>query len=137
MKPGTESWSMALVALLVGGCGAAYHARQTEATPSAERLTVAAAQRRIAVGMSGAEVIEVLGAPNVISTDDQGREVWVWDKISTEQVRSEGGGFWTLGLVGGGGGAGASSTSQRTLTIIVKFDERGKVRDLAYRASSF
>jgi hypothetical protein len=46
---------------------------------------------------------------------------------------------------GGGGGAlgqagydtGAKSTSQRTLTVIIKFDEAGKVRDFDYHATRF
>jgi hypothetical protein len=33
--------------------------------------------------------------------------------------------------------AGASSSTQRTLTIVIKFDEGNKVRDFAYRQSSF
>ena len=49
------------------------------------------------------------------------------------------------GDAAGGGGispsfsksAGASSTTQRTLTIIIKFDEENKVRDFAYRQSTF
>jgi hypothetical protein len=36
-----------------------------------------------------------------------------------------------------GGGAAAAERSQRTLTIIVKFDKQGKVRDLAYHTSKF
>ena len=31
----------------------------------------------------------------------------------------------------------ARSTSQRTLTIIIKFDDKNRVRDFAYRSSSF
>jgi hypothetical protein len=45
-----------------------------------------------------------------------------------------------IGAVGGGGfnsAAGASSTSQRTLTVIIKFDGNHKVRDYAYHSSSF
>ena len=33
--------------------------------------------------------------------------------------------------------AAAAERSQRTLTIIVKFDKQGKVRDLAYHTSKF
>jgi hypothetical protein len=33
--------------------------------------------------------------------------------------------------------AGASSSSQRTLTVIIKFTEDHRVRDFAYRQSSF
>ena len=35
------------------------------------------------------------------------------------------------------GGAAAAERSQSTLTIIVKFDKAGKVRDLAYHTSKF
>jgi len=110
-------------------------------------------QREIRVGMTNAEVVEVLGSPNMVTTDSKRRENWVYDKISTETVYSTssggvsalvlGGALVGPGLVGGAGGpsysrsAGASSTSQRTLTIIVKFDDRNVVRDFAYRSSSF
>ena len=49
-----------------------------------------------------------------------------------------GGGAAGAGVGGSyGSSAGARSTSQRTLTVIVKFDERNLVRDFAYRSSSF
>jgi hypothetical protein len=43
------------------------------------------------------------------------------------------------GGLGGGtnSSTGASSTSQRTLTVVIKFDKDGKVRDFAYHSSSF
>ena len=98
-----------------------------------ENITVAKAQREIRIGMSSAEVIEVLGAPNMVTTDDKRRETWVYDKISSN-ISSSQTGVWLLIV-------GANSTertqSQRTLTIIVKFDENGKVRDFAYRSSAF
>ena len=93
------------------------------------------------------------GPPNIVSSDEKRREVWVYDKISTEKVFSRSsGGVSTLVLVGGligsalvGGAAapyysssaGASSTTQRTLTVIIKFDENKKVRDFAYHTSRF
>ena len=118
-----------------------------------DRLTVGTVQREIRNGMSTAEVVEVLGSPNMVTTDEKRRESWVYDKVATEKVYSTSSGG--LGLIFGGGGAtggagllgglgggfssgsGAASTTQRTLTIIVKFDEAGKVRDYAYRSSSF
>ena len=33
--------------------------------------------------------------------------------------------------------AGATSTSQRTLTVVIKFDDGGLVRDFSYYASQF
>lgn len=132
---------------------ASQHAQQVQDANTGDRLTVGVVQREIREGMSGAEVASVLGSPNIVSTDEQRREVWIYDKIATDRVYStdEGGvsalvlagGITGGALVGGGGGgsygrsAGASSTSQRTLTVIIKFDEGGRVRDFAYHASRF
>ena len=96
-------------------------------------MTVGTVQREIRIGMSGTQVIEALGSPNVVTTDEQRREVWIYDKIATDISSSEG--YWTLLLVGQS--AGSASKSQRTLTIIIKFDEDKKVRDFAYHTSRF
>jgi outer membrane protein assembly factor BamE (lipoprotein component of BamABCDE complex) len=115
------------------GCGAGYHARSTQAAHDGDRLSVGTVQREIRRGMSGGEVAEVLGSPNIVSTDEEGREVWIYDKISSEVTYSATSG--TLILFSGS--TGASSRSQRTLTIIIKYDADGRVRDVAYHSSRF
>ncbi len=99
--------------------------------------------------MTGAEVAQILGSPNIVTTDEERREVWIYDKIATDQAYStSSGGIAALilawgGSVAGGGGAGgsasagAASVSQRTLTVIIKFDKAAKVRDFAYHTSRF
>ena len=125
--------------ILVSGCrSASYHANQTQnAADGTDRLTVGKVQQQIRVGMSSADVVAALGSPNIVTTDDQRRESWVYDKIATtaSYSRSEGGVFLLLGGVNGG--SGATTTTQRTLTIIIKFDENKVVRDFAYHASAF
>lgn len=98
-----------------------------------EKLTVAKAQREIKIGMSSADVVEVLGSPNMVTTDDKRRETWVYDRVSSN-VTSSGAGVW---LVFAGAEKSSRSSGQRMLTIIVKFDENSKVRDFAYRTSTF
>jgi len=122
---------------ILAGCSAAQHAASTQEGLQGTRLTVGTVQKEIRKGMSGAEVAEALGSPNIVSTDEQGREVWIYDKISTDRVQSESSGYGTLILFGYRGSAGASSTSQQTLTIIIKFDNDKKVRDFAYHATRF
>ena len=103
--------------------------------------------------MSGAEVAQVLGSPNVVTTDELRREVWIYDKISTQSAFSNSSGsassvvggipFISGGFVAGAGRAttsgssGAQDTSQRTLTVVIKFDDAGFVRDYAYHTSRF
>lgn len=100
-------------------------------------MTVGVAQRSIKVGMSGAEVAQAMGSPNIVSTDEQGCEVWIYDRISSTVQSSNAGGYFTLIFAGVSGSSSASKSSQSTLTVIVKFDKQGKVRDLAYHSSKF
>ncbi len=137
------------VSVFLSGCQSAAMHKASVQDNSTDRVTVGTVQKEIRVGMSGAEVAQVLGSPNIVSTDDQRREVWIYDKISTERAySSSSGGINSLVLgfgssAAGGAGlgmnssAGASSTSQRTLTVIIKFNKEGRVRDFAYHTSRF
>jgi outer membrane protein assembly factor BamE (lipoprotein component of BamABCDE complex) len=139
----------AALTLSIQGCKSVGEHRADIRDDSADKITVGTVQQKIKNGMSSADVILALGSPNIISTDAENREVWVYDKISTENAYSGSrGGLGGLGGIGGSRGGlggfgsygestGATSTSQRTLTIVIKFDENKKVRDLSYRTSSF
>lgn len=138
-----------VLATAVGSFGCMTAAQHRADVDSDDNLTVGTVQREIRVGMTGAEVAGVLGSPNIVSTDEQRREVWIYDKVSTEVAySSSSGGVNVLvlggdgsvgggGLLGGGRSAGAASTSQKTLTVIIKFDDDKRVRDFAYHASKF
>lgn len=142
-------WAAVALVLALPGCMTASEHRADVEAPASDRLTVGTVQKEIRVGMSGAEVAQVLGSPNIVSTDEERREVWIYDKISTDVAYSTssggisalilGGGGSVAGGVGGSGGrsAGAASTSQQTLTVIIKFDADKKVRDFAYHTSRF
>lgn len=135
--------------LLLGGCMSASQHRQDVQDDTGDRVTVGTVQKEIRIGMSGAEVAAALGSPNIVSTDEERREVWIYDKFATDASysKSSGGiGALLIGIGGAVAGAaggsantstGASSVSQRTLTVIIKFDENGLVRDFAYHTSSF
>ena len=119
--------------ILLSGCMTAAQHQQSLHSTQERKMTVGIVQKEIRKGISGAEVAEMLGSPNIVTTDEQGREVWVYDKISTDvsYSRSSGGGIIGLlfGVVGGSGGvggmpgasfsksAGAQSKTQRTLTV--------------------
>lgn len=133
---------------LVGCQSAAEHKAQVQDSTT-DRVSVGKVQREIRVGMSGAEVAQVLGSPNIVTTDEERREVWIYDRIATDRAYSTSSGGISALILGAGGGAaggiggsgsasaGASSTSQRALTVIIKFDQEKKVRDFAYHQSTF
>lgn len=103
----------------------------------AENLTVGTVQREITIGMDAASVAEALGSPNIVTTDEKRREVWVYDKVSSERVDSSRSDHATLILIGTRSKTSSSSRRQRTLTIIIKFDEKKMVRDFAYNYTQF
>ncbi|MGG7565224.1 hypothetical protein ACQ5SO_03545 [Rhodovulum sp. DZ06] len=125
-----------LSALALGACApAGQHA--AEVTPQEEKLTVGTVQREIREGMTGGEVAAVLGAPNVVSSIPGGGETWIYDRISTQRAYSQSAGGVNVLFLGAGQAAGAASVSQRTLTVIIKYDAQGRVSDFSYRQSSF
>ncbi|MBU0479121.1 outer membrane protein assembly factor BamE [bacterium] len=123
--------------LFLFGCSTASSHSKSVKSDAGDRITVGKVQREIRIGMPSSQVIEALGSPNIVSTDENRLEVWVYDKMATDvsYSNSDGGVWLILGAVGGS--SGAASKTQRTLTIVIKFDEDKKVRDFAYHSSSF
>lgn len=131
---------------------AAQHQQSLPSTQERE-MTVGIVQKEIRAGMSQADVATALGSPNIVTRDSEGRETWIYDKIATEASYSRDSGgaggavgaggipgaTLILGILGGGYSreAGASSTTQKTLTVIIKFDKDSKVESFAYHSSKF
>ena len=123
--------------LFTSASGCMHHPVNAGPDASANNLTVGKVQGEIKIGMSGAEVAEILGSPNIVSTDEKRREVWIYDKVSSSRVDTDNSFAGGLIILGGSTSKSQSSTSQKTLTIIIKYDEMKKVRDFAYNYSQF
>ena len=136
--------TLGAVLLVLGGCTASQH-RSAVSDDSTDRLTVGIVQKEIRLGLAAAQVAEVLGSPNIVTSDEERRETWVYDKIATDVAYSRSSGAIVGLLFGGSGGglgagrraSGATSTSQRTLTVVIRYDEQLRVRDFSYHASRF
>jgi len=141
--------TLVMAAVFTTGCTSAATHRADVQDDSSDRVTVGTVQKEIYMGMSGAEVAAVLGSPNIVSTDGERNEVWIYDKFATDAAYSKSN-TGLLGLVVGTGSdvgagglglktysSGAESRSQRTLTVVVKFDSEQRVRDFAYHTSRF
>jgi len=100
-------------------------------------LTLGTIQSTLTKGMDAASVAQAMGSPNIVTTDSEGREVWIYDKISTESQASQSGIGGSLLIFGGSSSRSQSSKTQKTLTVVIKFDENKKVRDFDYNYSKF
>lgn len=135
---------IAALILCVTGCANVADHRQAVQNNSDQKLTLGTAQRTIKVGMPQSEVATALGSPNMVTKDRNGIETWIYDKFSTDTAysTSSGGvaglviGTGGAGLGGGSQAAGASSRTQRTLTIIIKFQD-DLVKEFTYNSTAF
>ncbi len=130
-------WIISLGIILLPLSACMKHPTNAGPDGNATNLTVGKVQGEIKKGMPASDVAAVLGSPNIVTTDEKGREVWIYDKVSSSRVdtgKSFGGGIIILG----GSSAQVQSTSvQKTLTIIIKYDEQKMVRDFAYNYTQF
>ncbi len=126
-----------LAGVFIQGCIPAQEHRAAVQDNSSDRITIGKVQREIKKGMSGAKVVEVLGSPNIVSTDKDSNEVWIYDKVSSDSVGSSSSGGVNILLLFGQNSASASSSSQKTLTIIIKFDANKRVSSFKYHTSRF
>jgi outer membrane protein assembly factor BamE (lipoprotein component of BamABCDE complex) len=128
--------TLALTGTLLTGCMSAQEHRQdVSAGPST--FTLGMVQASVQKGMPQDQVVAFLGSPNIVTTDEHGRESWVYDKISSEAAHSSSSGGGGLILFGGQRNAGAYETSQKTLTVMIKFDHQKRVHSLNYHQSKF
>ena len=134
-----------LAAGLMTACSATHHATDVRQADDIDRVTVGTVQIEIVIGMTAADVAAALGSPNIVTTEAERLETWIYDKISSDVSYSRSSGS-VVGLVfgsaGGGAGigstsAGSTSSSQRTLTVVIKFDDANLVRDFSYHTSRF
>lgn len=124
---------VAFVALL--GCV------QTDTKPVTTRnseLTHGNVQMNIKKGeTTQTQVLEAFGAPNITSIDATGQEVWTYQRAATVAQTSSSSNYWTVILAGGSNTAAGFEQTQRTMTLIIKFDERKVVSDFRSRSSEF
>ena len=84
----------------------------------------------IKVGNNKSDVLGLLGSPNIVSSTDNGGELWVYDKISTtvEKESSRTGVFKSTQV---------EKSSSKTMMTTVIFNADGIVMDIKYRSSRY
>ena len=96
-------------------------ARQIET----QKITLGAVQSVVKKGASSADVINALSSPNIVTSNADGSETWVYDKVSTEQENASG--------INGS----VTVRSSRTMMVVVKFDKNRIVETVQYRQTSY
>lgn len=96
-------------------------ARQIET----QKVTLGNVQMIVKKGASSADVIAALSSPNIVTSNKDETETWVYDKIMTESETALG----SNGVV--------SVKSTRTMIVVIKFDRKHRVETVQYRQTSY
>lgn len=124
-----------LAALALGGCAS------ESMTVERNRLTTGQVQLTLRKDeTTQAEVLDAFGAPNLVTTDSNGEEVWTYQRHATVANASNSSTFATIILLGTSSQKSGFEQSSRTMTLIIKFKETGgtkRVSSFNSRASSF
>lgn len=86
------------------------------------------------------EVLEAFGAPNLVSLNGDGEEVWTYQKNATVAASNSSSAYGTIILFGASTKTSGFEQSSRTMTLIIKFKQIGgikRVSDFSSRSSSF
>jgi hypothetical protein len=117
-----------MLSLLIMGCVqsnpaplAVIPARQIET----QKVTLGNVQRIVKKGASSSEVIDALSSPNIVTSNHDNTETWVYDKILMEKENA----FGDNGTV--------EVKSTRTMIVVIKFDKSRKVDTVQYRQTSY
>ena len=107
-------------------------------TPIQEQeLTLGIVQKDVKIGSSQDEVAIALGSPNIVTRDADGKDTWIYDKVSSISSYDERGLYATIVLAGYAKNKGSVQNVQKTLTVVIKFDNNNKVESFTYHMSKF
>lgn len=96
-------------------------ARQVET----QKITLGNVQMVVKKGATNSDVIGALGSPNIVTSNKDGTETWVYDRITAEAEYVQ------------GRSSGVAVTSTRTMIVVVKYDKSSIVEEVQYRQTSY
>ncbi len=106
----------------------------TTKAPQKSNLTLGVIKTRIQEGVtSQAEIVRLIGSPNIITKNKEGQEVWTYSRQSFD---AESGGFGGGVLIFGGSQA-FSSASSKSFDLIITFNDKNLVQNYSVISSQF
>jgi outer membrane protein assembly factor BamE (lipoprotein component of BamABCDE complex) len=131
----SSALSLGLAMLSLAGCA---HVDTRSGMVGNGDLTHGNVQLALRVGKTTQnDVLETFGAPNVTTLDATGQEVWTYQRHATISQRGSANNYWTVVLLGGSTRAEGFEQTQRTMTLMIKFDANKVVSDFKSRTAEF
>lgn len=102
-----------------------------------QELTLGVVQKDVRIGSTQEDVAIALGSPNIVTRDSDGKDTWIYDKVSSiNSYDSSGFGIGII-LAGYAKTKGNVQNTQKTLTVVIKFGQDNRVESFTYHMSKF
>lgn len=102
-----------------------------------QELTLGTVQKYIQTGTTQATVVKVLGSPNIVTRDAYGKDTWIYDKVSSASSYNVDGSYKTLIFIGHHKSRENVENIEKTLTVVIKFNQNYRVESYTYYMSQF
>ncbi len=120
-----------LTVLLLGGCAS----QPDNSTNPYTQGNVTLHLKKDVTSM--AEVDQAFGAPNIVTQDANGNQVWIYQKNNISIQSGGSSGYATILIAGIGGQSSHAEQSSRTMTLTIYFNKHDIVRDFKSMSTSF
>jgi outer membrane protein assembly factor BamE (lipoprotein component of BamABCDE complex) len=121
------------VIFLLGGC-----ATHPLSSPSQNPYTQGNVTLNLKKGVTTQhQVAEAFGAPNIVTQDSDGNQVWIYQKDNVTVESGATRDYFTILLAGVSSRSSEYQQSSQTMTLIIHFNENGKVKDFKSMSTSF
>jgi hypothetical protein len=101
-------------------------------------LTHASVQLKIKKGETTQnDIVEAFGAPNIMTTDGDGREVWTYRRHASVSSVAGTDTYFNVFVFGAEDRRAGQTTSSRSMTLVIKFDAKKVVTDFQSMSTSF
>lgn len=119
---------------LLGGCATQQPSVQPDQQPYTQGQVTLTLKKGIT---TQEEVTEAFGAPNIVTQDSDGDQVWIYQKDNVTVTSGDRSGYFNIIIAGFGGGKSTYQQSSRTMTLTIHFDKKGVIKDFKSMTTSF
>lgn len=127
-----------LLISIVVGCSNKNNNQNMIVPEQKSNLSVGMAKSKIVEGKTTQnEVMEIFGAPNIITVNSEGNEVWNYSKSSYQSGGQGSSSGWSILLAGSSNSSVLSNSSSASMDLIITFNKKGIVEKYRVISSAF
>lgn len=122
------------IIFLLGGCATQLPTASSSQNPYTQGNVTLKLKKGVTTQQ---QVSEAFGAPNIVTQDSNGNQVWIYQKDNVTVESGSTSNYFTILIAGAGSRTRGYQQSSRTMTLTIHFDKNDRVKDFKSMSTSF